>query len=77
MYPYSYTGLRLVHDEKVRDAMERARIDAELVRNSQRTERLSLFSSVLMLIRSRLNVFQRLQREYRSVRCPNRARIIE
>ncbi len=30
MYPFSYTGLRLVHDEKVRDAMERARIDAEL-----------------------------------------------
>lgn len=36
MYPFSYTGLRLVHDEKVRDAMERAHIDAELVRNSQR-----------------------------------------
>jgi len=30
MYPFPYTGLRLLHEEKVRDAMERARIDAEL-----------------------------------------------
>jgi hypothetical protein len=66
MYPYSYTGLRLVHDEKVRDAMERARIDAELVRNSQRTEWLSLLSSVPMLIRSRLNVFARVEHLRRS-----------
>jgi hypothetical protein len=57
MYPYSYTGLRLVHEEKVRDAMERARIDAELARNSQRTAWLSLLSRVLMRMRSRLNVF--------------------
>ena len=61
MYPFSYTGLRLVHDEKVRDAMERARIDAELARNSQRTVWLSLLSSVPMLIRSRLNVFARVE----------------
>jgi hypothetical protein len=66
MYPYSYTGLRLVHDEKVRDAMERARIDAELARNSQRTEWLSLPSSVPMLIRSRLNVFARVEHLRRS-----------
>jgi len=66
MYPFSYTGLRLVHDEKVRDAMERARIDAELVRNSQRTEWLSLLSSVPMLIRSRLNVFSRVEHLRRS-----------
>lgn len=57
MYPFSYTGLRLVHDEKIRDAMERARIDAELARNSQRTAWLSLLSRVLMRIRRRLNVF--------------------
>jgi len=69
MYPFSYTGLRLVHDEKVRDAMERARIDTALARNSQRTEWLSLLSSVPMLIRSRLNVLQRLQREYVSDDC--------
>ena len=69
MYPFSYTGLRLVHDEKVRDAMERARIDTELARNSQRTMWLSLLSSVPMLIRSRLNVLQRLQREYVSDDC--------
>ena len=47
MHPFSYTGLRLVHDEKVRDAMERARVDADLARNSQRTSWLSLLSSVL------------------------------
>ena len=29
MYPFSYTGLRLVHDEKVRNALERARVNAE------------------------------------------------
>jgi hypothetical protein len=69
MYPFSYTGLRLVHDEKVRDAMERARIDTELARNSQRTVWLSLLSSVPLLIRSRLNVLQRLQREYVSDDC--------
>ena len=69
MYPFSYTGLRLVHDEKVRDAMERARIDTELARNSQPTVWLSLLSSVPMLIRSRLNVLQRLQREYVSDDC--------
>jgi hypothetical protein len=61
MYPFSYTGLRLVHDEKVRDAMERARIDTELARNSQRTVWLSLLSSVPMLIRSRLNVFAQVE----------------
>ena len=61
MYPFSYTGLRLVHDEKVRNAMERARIDAELARNSQRTVGLSLLSSVPTLIRSRLNVFARVE----------------
>jgi len=59
MYSFSYTGLRLVHDEKVRDAMEQVRVDAELARNSQRTVRLSLLSSLPMLIRSRLNVFAR------------------
>lgn len=57
MYPYSYTGLRLIHDEKVRDAMERARVDAELARNSRRPAWLSLLSRVLIRIRSRLNVF--------------------
>ena len=61
MYPFSYTGLRLVHDEKVHDAMERAHIDAELVRNSQRTVWLSLLSSVPTLIGSRLNVFARVE----------------
>jgi hypothetical protein len=59
MYPFSYTGLRLVHDEKIRNAMERARIDAEPARNSQRTVLLSLLSSVPMLVRCRLNGFVR------------------
>ena len=59
MYPFPYTGLRLLHDEKVSDAMERAHIDVELARYSQRTM-LSLFSSVPKLTRSRLNVFARV-----------------
>lgn len=59
MYPFSYTGLRLVHDEKVRDAMERARVDAELVRNSQRIAWLSLPGRLLRRVRSRLYVFAR------------------
>lgn len=29
MHPFSYTGLRLIHDQKVRDAMERTHVDAE------------------------------------------------
>jgi hypothetical protein len=61
MYPFSYTGLRLVHDEKVCDAMERARIHAELARNSRRTVQLSLLRSVLMGIRSRLNIFAHIE----------------
>ncbi|MFL5665866.1 MAG: hypothetical protein ACJ8BW_31655 [Ktedonobacteraceae bacterium] len=74
MYPFSYTGLRLVHDEKVRDAMERTRIDAKLARNSQRTVWLSLLSSVPTLIRSRLNVFARVEhlRRYFPLRRPAR-----
>lgn len=61
MYPFSYTGLRLIHDEKVRDAMERARIDAELASNSRRTAQLSLVRNVLVRIRSRLNIFARIE----------------
>jgi hypothetical protein len=57
MYPYSYTGLRLVHDEKIREAMERACVDAELVRNSQRTGWLALPGVVLRRVRRRLHVF--------------------
>ena len=60
MFPFPYTGLRLVHDEKVRDAMERARIHAELARNSPRAVQLSLLRSVLMGIRSRLSIFARI-----------------
>lgn len=56
MYPFSYTELRLIHDEKVRHAMERACVDAELVRNSRRTGWLSLSGRVFRCIRSRLNV---------------------
>ena len=55
MYPFSYTGLRVLHDEKVHHAMEQARVDAALVRESQRTGRLLLPGKVLLRIRSRLN----------------------
>ncbi len=61
MYPFSYTGLRLVHDEKVREAMEQARIDAGLARNPQRTAQQSLLSSVFMHMRSRMNFFTRVE----------------
>ena len=57
MYPFSYTGVRLVHDEKVCHAMEQAHVDTEMARNAQRTVWLSLLSRVLIRIRSRLNVF--------------------
>lgn len=59
MHPFSYTGLRLVHDEKVRDAMKRALIDAELARNSRRAVRLSLLKSVRKGIHS-MNIFARV-----------------
>jgi hypothetical protein len=29
MYPFSYTGLKLVHDQQVQEALERSRLDAE------------------------------------------------
>ena len=47
MFPFPHTVLCLVHDEKVRDAMERARIHEELARNPRRTAQLSLLRSVL------------------------------
>ena len=57
MFPFPYTGLRLVHDEKVRDAMERARTDAELAGDSRRIVQLFLFRNVLLRIRSGPNTF--------------------
>jgi hypothetical protein len=72
MYPFPYTGLRLLHDEKVRDAMERARIDAERARNSRRTVQLSLLRSVLMRIRSGLNIFARVEHLRRGPRSRNK-----
>ena len=57
MYPFSYTGLRIIHGEKVRDAMEQACIDTELTHSSQRPAWLSLLVRILRRIRSRLNVF--------------------
>ena len=57
MFHFSYTGLRLDHNEKVCDAMERAHIDAELARSSRRIVQLSTLRNVLMRIRSRLNIF--------------------
>jgi hypothetical protein len=47
MFPFPYTGLRLVHD-----AMERASINAELAGDSQRIVQLLLFRNVLLCIRS-------------------------
>ncbi len=61
MFPFPDTGLRLIHNEKVHDAMERARIDVELTRGSRRTLQLSLLRNVLIRIRSRLNIFGRIE----------------
>lgn len=71
MYPFPYTGLRLLHDEKVRDAMERARIDAELARNSRRTVHLSRLRSILKRIRSGQNIFVRFEHFSRGPRSRN------
>jgi len=68
MFPFPFTGLRLIHDEKVRDAMERARIDAELTRSSRRTVHLSEIRNVFMLIRGRLNIFARIEHLRRRLR---------
>lgn len=57
MNPFSYTGLRILHDEKVREAMGQARVDAALARKSQRTRRLPLPGRVHLHVRSRLNLF--------------------
>ena len=57
MFPFPVTGLRIVHDKKVHDAMERARIDAELARGSRRTVQLYQLRNVLILTISRLNIF--------------------
>jgi hypothetical protein len=61
MFPFSYTALRIVHDEKVGDAMERARIHAELARSSRRTVQLPQLRSILKRIRSRLSIFARIE----------------
>jgi hypothetical protein len=66
MFPFPYTGLRLVHDAKVGDAMERARTDAELAGDSQRIVQLFLFRNVLVRIRSWPNTFVLI--EYRRLR---------
>jgi hypothetical protein len=61
MYPFPHAGLRLLHDEKVRNAMERAHIDAELADNSHRTVQLPPLRSILMRIRSGQNIFARAE----------------
>ena len=61
MFPFPFEGLRLVHDEKVFDAMEQARIDAELARDPLRIVRLSLFRNLLVRIRSRLNILAAIE----------------
>ena len=57
MFPFPFTGLRLVHDMKVHDAMERACIDAELARGSRRIVYLYQIRNVLIRTFSKLNIF--------------------
>ncbi len=54
-------GLQLIHDEKIRDAMERAHIDAELVRSSQRIIKILLSRNVFVRIRSRSKMFEQIE----------------
>ncbi|HXZ05768.1 MAG TPA: hypothetical protein VEH81_13115 [Ktedonobacteraceae bacterium] len=57
MFPFPSNGLRLIHDEKVCDAMEQARIDAEMARGQRRIVQLSVFRNFLKRFRSRPNIF--------------------
>lgn len=57
MFPFSYTGLRLVHDEKVHEAMERACVDAELAHHSRRSGWLSLPGRLLRRVHHKSSVF--------------------
>jgi hypothetical protein len=57
MFPFPDSGLRLIHNKKVHDAMERARIEVELTRDSRRTVQMSMLCNVFKRIRSRLNIF--------------------
>jgi hypothetical protein len=66
MFPIPFTGLRVIHDEKVRDAMERVRIDAEFARGSQRIVQMSLLRNVLKRIRGALNNFSRIELFHRT-----------
>ena len=45
MYPFSYTGLKLIHDQKVREALERERLYAE--QKTQRRDLRQAFSEFL------------------------------
>jgi hypothetical protein len=64
MFPFPDTGIRLIHNEKVHDAMERARIDVELTRGSRRTIQMSLLRNVLIRIR----LFGRIEHLHRRPR---------
>lgn len=61
MFPFPDSGLRLIHNEKVHDAMERARIEVELTRCSRRTAQLPILSNVFIRIRTRLSIFGRIE----------------
>ena len=67
MFPSSYTGLRVIHEEKLREEMEQAHIDAELARSPRRLALLPLLRNALTRLRSRLNISARLEQiRYRS-----------
>ncbi len=45
MYPFSYIGLKIVHDQQVQEALERYRLDAE-----RATDRQGLFQAFEKLL---------------------------
>ncbi len=61
MFPSSYTGIHIIHEEKLREGMEQAHIDAELARGSRRMALLSALRNALRHMRSRLNISARIE----------------
>ena len=45
MYPFSYTGLKMIHDQKIQEALERQRLYAE--QETQRPGLLQTFGKFL------------------------------
>lgn len=55
MYPFSYTGLKIIHDQKIQEALEHQQLDAE-----QKTQRRVLHQMFIsLLVRSNRRAAQK------------------